>query len=211
MGTKINERVEISAPKMRTVNFKIEGTAPLVMNKFSHKAKEQMMKIMEAGSQSKKGSKREANDFNECYESATYRNGSRKGWIGLPATAIRSAMVRACSLVGFTMTHAKLGLFIEADGVDFEDGTPLIKLNGEPRKLEAKVRNDNGGADIRIRPMFEKWDAAVRIRYDEDMFSSADVANLLLRVGLQVGLLEGRPSSTKSCGMGWGLFKIASK
>jgi hypothetical protein len=39
------------------------------------------------------------------------------------------------------------------------------------------------------------------------MFSLDDMANLLMRAGLQCGICEGRPSS-QSGGMGWGLFEI---
>jgi hypothetical protein len=41
-----------------------------------------------------------------------------------------------------------------------------------------------------------------------DQFTHQDVANLMTRVGLQVGLGEGRPDSKNSAGMGWGLFQI---
>jgi len=204
-------RVEIKAPNMETAIFKIVGVAPLVMNKFSHKALTQIKEKQMLGSQAKKGKKREPKDFDALYKGAIYRNGTEGGWIGVPATAFRTAMVGACRLVGFTMTHAKLGIFIDADGVDYQDGTPLIKLKGKPKPLESKVRLETGVADIRVRPIFEKWGAEVRIRYDADMFTATDISNLLMRVGLQVGILEGRPNSTKSCGMGWGLFEISNK
>jgi hypothetical protein len=42
------------------------------------------------------------------------------------------------------------------------------------------------------------------------MFSLDDISNLLMRVGLQVGLGEGRPDSKKSAGMGWGTFEISN-
>ena len=51
----------------------------------------------------------------------------------------------------------------------------------------------------------------MRIRFDADMFSAADVANLMNRVGAQVGIGEGRPDSKNSAGMGWGLFSIETK
>ena len=70
------------------------------------------------------------------------------------------------------------------------------------------VRNATGVCDIRIRPMWDEWNAVVRIRFDADIFSLTDVTNLLMRVGEQVGLCEGRPDSKQSAGMGWGLFKI---
>ena len=54
------------------------------------------------------------------------------------------------------------------------------------------------------------WEAKVTIRWDSEQFSGADIANLLRRVGEQVGLLEGRPDSRQSAGMGWGLFEIVT-
>jgi hypothetical protein len=53
------------------------------------------------------------------------------------------------------------------------------------------------------------WEATVRIRFDADLFTITDVANLLRRAGLQVGVGEGRPDSKKSAGMGWGIFDIS--
>jgi hypothetical protein len=55
--------------------------------------------------------------------------------------------------------------------------------------------------------MFESWQAKVRVRFDADLFTPADVANLMLRAGLQVGIGEGRADSPNSCGMGWGHFE----
>lgn len=40
------------------------------------------------------------------------------------------------------------------------------------------------------------------------MFSHNDIVNLMMRVGQQVGIGEGRPDSKNSAGMGWGLFDI---
>lgn len=40
---------------------------------------------------------------------------------------------------------------------------------------------------------------------------AVDVANLMNRVGAQVGIGEGRPDSKNSAGMGWGLFSIETK
>lgn len=199
--------VLIKAPNFKTAEFKVVGTAPLVMNKFSRKAREQMKAAQEAGSQAKKGRRRDAKDFDACYEGAFHK--SRDGWTGIPASAFRAAMISACRLVGFKMTISKLALFIEADGFDVDEGTPLVKLEGKPRPLEMCVRNETGVVDIRIRPMFESWSCKVKVRWDADIFSETDVANLLMRAGMQVGILEGRPDSKGSAGMGWGLFAFA--
>src|SRR6185295_18232840 len=110
--------------------------------------------------------------------------------------------------VGFKMTLAKLSLFIEADGLDIKDGTPLVRLVGEPEQSIMAVRNASGVADLRCRPLWREWSAVVRIRFDEDQFSATDVVNLLNRVGQQVGIGEGRPDSRESCGLGYGLFRL---
>ena len=117
-------------------------------------------------------------------------------------------MVSACRLVGFKMTIAKLSVFIEADGIDRVDGVPLIRINGTPEPLRQHVRNATGVCDLRVRAMFKTWSATIRISYDADQFSQEDVANLMMRVGRQVGIGEGRPDSKASVGMGWGTFSI---
>lgn len=209
MATKIQgQAVQITAPKLRTAVFKIRGTAPYVQARFSAKAMQAMKTKMLLGSQAKKNKNREARDFDEDYEQALHV--SMEGWYGIPASAFRQAMISACRLVGFKMTLAKLSLFVQADGFDRVDGIPLVKINGTPERVEMAVRNATGVADIRVRPMWREWDAKVLVTYDEDQFSPDDVANLMLRVGQQVGIGEGRPDSRESAGLGWGLFDIAN-
>lgn len=204
--------VTIPAPKFQTSVFVIEGTAPYVQHKFSQKAQMKIRATQEAGQKAKKGAAREPRNFAADYEASLYR-AEPAGWHGLPAAAFRNAMISACRIVGFQMTRAKLGAFIEADGFDREDHTPLIKITrGKPEHFEAMVRNDNGSADIRVRGMWAPgWQAKIRVRFDADMFSTSDIANLLMRVGQQVGIGEGRPDSKNSPGQGWGLFQIVNE
>jgi hypothetical protein len=200
------KEVEISAPNMQLAVFRIVGTAPYVQLQFCEKAKNTMKDSMRAGSQGKKGKKREPRDFEKDYQQAMHI--STDGRHGIPASAFRSGLISACRLVGFQMTRAKLGLFIEADGFDASDGTPLVYIEGEPEHIEHSVRNAGGGADIRVRAMWRKWSVHLRVRFDADMFSLEHVANLLARLGMQVGIGEGRPDSKQSAGMGWGTFTI---
>jgi len=200
--------VVIKAPKFETAEFNIRGTAPYVQNRFSNKAIEAMKAKQEAGSTGKKGKARDGKDFTACYEGAKHL--STDGWNGIPAGAFRAAMISACRLVGFKMTLAKLSLFIEADGVDAVDGTPLVKILGEPHRVDHPVRNESGVMDIRPRPMWDAgWASKLVIRWDADQFTIQDVTNLLLRVGRQIGIGEGRPDSRNSAGLGWGLFDLA--
>lgn len=201
--------VEIKAPKFQTIELKIVGTAPLVQHKFSAKARNQIIATQVAGTVAAGKKKREPKDFDEVYKGAMHV--SKEGWLGVPAGAFRNAMISACRTVGYKMTHAKLAAFVLADGYEADDGTPLIRIQGEPVKHTTYARNDNGSVDIRVRPMWNEWSMLVRIRFDADMFSAADVANLMMRVGMQVGIGEGRPDSKNSAGMGWGMFEIEGK
>lgn len=199
--------VAISAPNMQVVTFGIEGTAPYVQHRFPAKAMLAMKAKMEAGPTAKGKKQREARDFDA--ELTNAQHFSEAEWVGIPASAFRQGMISACRLVGFKMTLAKLSVFVEADGIDKVDGIPLIRLKAEaPERSELPVRLPNNSVDIRVRPMWRKWGATVRVCYDADQFTLTDVTNLMMRVGSQVGIGEGRPDSSASAGAGWGTFRL---
>ena len=138
---------------------------------------------------------------------------AREGWLGINASAFRNAAISACRVCGFKMTIAKLSLFIIADGYDRVDNLPLVRITkGEPIRHTMHARPKTGGVDIRVRPMWlEGWEAKLNMRWDADQFSADDVFNLMSRVGMQVGIGEGRYDSKESAGLGWGCFRVLSE
>lgn len=203
--------VTIKAPNFQTAQFKVIGLTPLVIHKFSEKAKLQIVQTQSEGSKAKGKKVREPKDFEQVYQNA--RHISTEGWDGLPAAALRSAMISACRATEFVMTRAKMAiLYIEADGEDAtEKGTGLVRIYGTPEKDVRPAPNDNGSMDMRARPMFKEWSALVRVRFDADMLSIESIANLLSRAGQQVGVGEGRPFSKNSNGCGWGTFIVEGR
>jgi hypothetical protein len=199
--------VVIKAPKIRTVRLHLVGTAPYVQARFSAKAMAMMAAKQMAGSTARGKKVHEARDFDDDYEQA--KHVSTDGWLGIPAGAFRAAAISACRLVGFKMTLAKLSVFVKADGIDRVDGVPLVKIEGEPEPMRMHTRNATGVADLRVRPMWREWGCQLRVSYDAEQFGPDDVVNLFSRVGLQVGVGEGRPDSRASAGLGWGTFEIA--
>lgn len=203
----VQTAVQIKPANIQQAVFKIKGTAPYVQARFSAKAMQAMKEKMLAGSTAKGKKVREARNFDDDFEQA--KHVSEQGWVGIPASSFRQAIISACRLVGFRMTLAKLSVFVAADGFDRVDGIPLIKLQaGEPERTEMAVRNATGVADIRVRPMWREWAADVTVSYDADQFTLQDVTNLMQRVGMQVGIGEGRPDSRDSAGLGWGTFTL---
>lgn len=201
------ETCVISAPKFGVTDLIIEGTAPLVVERFSKKA--ELMAKMAEGASAKNKKNRSARDYDKEAEDARYRS-MDGNWEGMNAAAFRAAMISACRLVGFKMTLAKLSTFVEADGFDVNDGVPLVRVYGESHTYTAHTRNATGVVDVRSRPMYRNWAAKLRVRYDMDQFKMSDVLNLVARCGMQVGIGAGRPDSKSSAGCGFGLFNVVA-
>lgn len=195
----------ITPPNIQMGEFPIKGAAPLVIHRFSAKTKEEMKQKMETGKAASSRKNRKPRNTDELYEEARYI--SDEGWDGFNASAIRMAMVSACRLVNFKMTLAKLSIFVIPDGWDAkEPQIPLIRIYGEPKKQEDIAKVATGEPYVTVRAAYHSWSAKVTIRWDADQFTATDISNLLYRVGIQVGIGEGRPDSKKSAGMGWGTF-----
>ena len=212
MKAKIEQSVQIAPPNIKTAVFNVEGTAPLVVHRFSTKAKNMIMDKMRLGSTASKGkAKREPLDEEATFNASRYI--ANDGWDGFNVASVRCALISACRLVGFKMTLAKLSVFVEADGRDKEEPQfGLIRILGcKPVMQQDIARVETGQAYITIRAAYHDWKAKIRIRFDADQFTVQDVTNLLARAGQQVGIGEGRPDSKNSAGMGWGTFQITNE
>ena len=202
--------IKINAPNIQVAKFEIIGTTPLVVHRFSKKAKDKMIHNMMFPPKPGAKPKREPLDPEAEYNAARYI--SKDGWDGFNAAAVRNAMISACRLAGFKMTIAKLSLFVIADGVDkLEPQYNLVRILGERERFDAIGRLDNGSPNPVYRPLYFPWKAVLKIAFDRDQLSLQDVANLLHRVGSQIGLCEGRYDSKNSAGQGWGCFMLAKQ
>lgn len=207
MSTENEKTITIKPPKFEKAIFTIIGNAPLVIHRFSAKIKAQMKQKMEEGKSAGSKKNREAKNTDDIFNEARYI--SKEGWDGFHAAAIRNAMIEACRLVGFKMTLAKMSVFVEADGWDAtEPQIPLVRIHGKPVKQEDMARVETGQPYVTVRAAYHSWKANIKIRWDGDQFTITDITNLLSRVGMQVGLCEGRPFSKNSAGMGWGTFDL---
>lgn len=208
LRVKSEDVVTITPPDFGAAAIPIIGTAPLMQAKFSSKATAMIKEKHEAGSTARSKRVREKRNFDAEAHAAIHF--AKEGWVGVPAAAFRAAMISACRLVGFHMTLAKLSLFVDADGIDNEDGQPLVKLvAGDPEISIMHVRNSSGVVDLRARPLWREWGGVLRVRWDRYQFTNGDVYNLVHRAGQQVGIGEGRPDSKMSIGLGYGLFTLA--
>ena len=201
--------LNITPLRQAVLTVPIVGTTPLKILRFSQKKQDQIAESQKAGSQAKSKKKFNPKDFNQDYEDAKYIcNTAGEDWLGLNATGIRNACIETCRVAGFVMTKAKMSIFCIADGYDILDNTPLVRIYGTPEPTIDPVRNASGVIDLRARVMFKEWRMYPRIRFDEDQFSYSDIINLMIRVGQQNGLGEGRPNSSNGNGTGNGIFTL---
>jgi hypothetical protein len=164
--------VQVTVQPINTVDLglKIRGTAPLVMNAFPEKAKQQLMAQMSTPKSARKPkSERPPRDYDAEF-AAAHHYAVEGGWVGLPANGFRAASIEACRLAGVMMSRAKQGLFLVPDGWDRVDGQALVRLISEdaPERTIMHVRNETGVVDIRVRPMWREWEAVMMICFDAD-------------------------------------------
>lgn len=191
--TKKDTKQEVSIPKIKIekASFKIIGTAPLIVHRFSEKA----IKMME-DKQQKKGVEKEArNPENESKESLyLFPDGERSGF---PAVGFKAAMVRAGKSLGFAMTDLRTYFMVEP-----EEGTDLIEIEGDAEMRTDMIRVATGGADIRYRPEYKRWKATLNIKYNASSISVEQLAQLIELAGFGVGVGEWRPGKSQTGNFG---------
>jgi hypothetical protein len=174
--------------KIQSVEIPIIGISPLIVHKFSEKAKKQIEDKQQGKAQN---SKRERRNPQEDYEGAKHI--SSDGWEGFPAAGFKAAIIRAAKVTGMVMKDTQTALFVEADC----PYTQLVKIEGECRLREDMVRIGMGSADVRYRPEYPEWKAVLRITYNEGILSLDQVFQLVKTAGFFCGIGEMRPEKTK--------------
>lgn len=205
MPAKKQTRITITPINFQPIALRLEGISPLMQHKFSEKSR-RAIEEKQTAVDAVRGP-REPKDYEAEYNAARYL--SREGWDGVPCRQVRASMIRACANVeGMDMTRAKSAFFLDADGFDVTDGTPLIKIEGgEPIHDTRPVAIVNT-FDLRNRPLYPDWALEITLNYDADLCSETDVVNLLSRAGLTIGIGELRPFGKKGFGGDYGRWEV---
>jgi len=187
-------QVQIGRIESETIAVPIVGTTPLLVHRFSEKAKRQMLDNMQG-----RKSVKEPKDPKAEYEGAFYRLKGDSGY-GFPATAFKLATIGGARFYSqVTMTALKQFLFFHGEPSD--DGQMLVPIAGDPEMREDVVRVGRGGADLRYRPIFAEWTATLQITYVTSALTRDSVLSLIDAGGLGVGVGEWRPEKGGDNGM----------
>jgi hypothetical protein len=191
--------VEVVEFSIRQVTIPITGISPLIIHAWSEKSKK-MIADKQAGKA--KNKKHEIRDPESDYQNAKHI--AKSGWEGIPAAAIKAAMIRGAKMVGMVMKDTQAAFFVNADC----EATQLIRIHGESQMRTDMVRVGMGSADIRYRPEYLEWSLELNIDFNEGMISIDQLHQIVKAAGYGNGLGEMRPEKGK---FNYGRFKLANE
>ncbi len=181
-----SDRIEIDQIASERIRVPLVGMTPLIVHRFSEKAKRKMLDDMQG-----RKSLKEPKDPQSDYEQAFYRLAT--GEYGLPAIAFKSATIGGCRFYGKNVTMASTRQFMFMRGKPGDDGQMLVAITGEPHMREDVVTVGQGGHDLRYRPQFDEWSAMLEVDYITSALTRASVLSLINAGGMGVGVGEWRP------------------
>lgn len=204
--------IEIKPINIVTTTVRIAGDTPLIMHRWSEKAKRMILeKQMKKTKSSAKEAKNPVEDFiesiywmegkpteytEEAFDEAC-RNGAR---FGFPVTAIKQATISSAYRNGITKDMASLrgAFFISGEGSEL-----LAEVKGcAPTMREDMVRVGMGVADIRFRGEFASWYMDLQVSYNANGAYTLDqIINLINVGGFSCGIGEWRPEKDGNYGM----------
>jgi len=197
------EQSIIELRRLERVVFEIpiRGTAPLIVNRWSEKAKQMMLEKQTTSARAKKQPKDPVANF----EASRYL--LPDGRDGFPATAFKAAIVHAARLFeGITQVQLKQTVVVLGEGPD-----QLVPIDyGEITMREDTPRNASGVADLRYRAQYWPWSAVLRVRTIGGQFDRSSILSLVDAAGIG-GVGEWRPTSPKSATGTFGTFEVVDQ
>lgn len=176
-----------------TMFVPIVGMTPLIVSKFSDKAKRQMLDAQQG-----RKTPKQVRDPEKEYLASMYQGQDDNGatLYGFPATGFKAATVSAARFYGKDVKMTELRQFIFMRGRFFpEEGQQLVVIDGTPKMREDYVRLAGAGrpADLRFRGEFTEWRAVLEVTYVASLLSKDSVLSLIDAGGMGVGVGEWRP------------------
>lgn len=197
-ATKSSEVITLRRIERNTAKIDIRGVSPLIVNRWSEKAKQQMLDAQ----QTKARAKKEPKDPVALFESSKYL--LPDGRDGFPSVGFKAAIVHAARLFdGITQVMLKQTLYVHGDGPD-----QLVPLEYDQCIMrEDTPRNASGVADLRYRAMYWPWRATLTVEFLGSQLDNDSLVALIDAAGIG-GIGEWRPTSPKSATGTYGKFEV---
>ena len=177
------ETVEI---KQERIEFCVLGSTPLIMNRLSKKAQEELLLPAKKKNRAAKESSLKTDPY-ERFRSSPNTLPEGPTLLAVPGTAFKGAM-RSVAIDMPGATKAQIGRLTYIEDV-------LVPVYGIPKLLLSPVRNADmkRTPDIRARSILPQWAAFVTFRYTRPQLNYDTVARLFGAAGLICGVGDWRP------------------
>ena len=198
---KANDTVSVEIPqlKMETAVIHVVGDTPLIVHKWSEKAKKEIRDKQMKKASTKKEAKDPVADFidtlywldgepeektQEGFEKALAA-GAR---FGFPATGFKQCAIMGAYRLGADIktTVAKAAIIIPCEYIEIKGKAVTM------REDMVKVGGISKVADIRYRAQIEDWEADIPVKYVSSVLSLEQVINLFNLGGFACGVGEWR-------------------
>jgi len=177
----------------QSCSITIEGTSPLIVHRWSEKAKGEIRrkqeKLAPVGRQKREAKKE--------FEDARYLLNGKDAF---PALAFKNSMVEAAIASGLKKVDVRRAFYLASDG-RLPEGPAVFLRASEPWMREDCVRVGMGSADLRYRPQYDQWEVDLKFEYDTSVCSAEILVSLLDRGGFSTGVGEWRPQRDGDNGM----------
>lgn len=208
---KKEEKIELKNVVVKSMQITIVGDSPLLMRRFSEKAKQQLLDIQTKKAKTTKEIRdpwadmidglnwltpMPENKTEELFNEAL-ANGAK---FGFPAVGLKQSAISAAYRAGLSKNKVELqGLFHIPD--------EFIVIEGVPEMREDYVKiPKTGAADLAFRGEFKQWKSTFTINYIDGIYSIEQIINFINLGGFTVGIGEWRPEK----GGSFGRFHVAS-
>ena len=197
MAKTTETTVVIPAIDIRHATIKEVGDSPLIMHKWSEKAKKEILdKQMKKAKSKRHDPKDPVADFidslywvegepEEKTEEGFAKAIANGASFGFPSVAFKAAAVSAGFRSGVTANKVSMNAAFHIDG-------EYVEINGIPEMREDMVRVGMGTADIRYRGQFKEWSATFDVKYNAASISLEQLVNLFNLGGFACGIGEWR-------------------
>jgi len=207
MATKKEESKEIIIPAIdiQRITLKIVGDSPLIVHKWSKKAKKEILdKQMKKAKAKGHDIRNPVADFVDslywldCEPEEKTEDGFAEAikngaTFGFPSVALKASAVSG----GFQAGTIKKTFGRSAFHIDGE----LVEISGIPEMREDMVKIGMGTADLRYRGEFKEWSTIFDVRYNAGAISAEQIVSLFNAGGFGIGIGEWRPERDGSYGM----------
>lgn len=185
--------IKLPAPEFTTFRLKLVGTSPLILDRFTERAKEKIARSQDGTAKQKDPPR----DPEAEYLEACYR--TTNGQYGVPKLAFRKAIQSGAT----RGTDVKGTVTLAAFQIDTPD--EILPLE----TVDPRMRTDHAlKGHLRYRPEFWPWAVVLPIKLDHEIVSLEQFAHIVYKAGLGVGIGNWRAEKKGDFGL-WTIESIS--